>query len=535
MAKKKSTIYSKIPKILFYIVTFFVCLIGLLLLLYVVTSQLNSNKENYRPKFSLYTIVSPSMTPVIKVYDVVLNKRVDKPENIEIGDIITYISSSSTSEGMTITHRVIEINKLDNGNYEYLTQGDNNSTPDSLYVPFDKVIGREVLIIPKLGKIQFIIASKKGWLLLILIPIFLYLIKDIFKIFELLNLRKKVNIVTEEEPDDTLQKQIEEKKRKDKIRQELKEKKVIKPATEVHNIMDTLPPEEALIIKETVDIKPLPVVEITEKDETNTIKPVKIPTKDKLTELHEKIIPEIPKNKVVIEETVEVLDTDELTSKIKEYDKKIEELNYLINDYKYKELEKNITINNNGSKSYNTIVEKGPEPKEKFLNGSKIKVTNTEIAKKKTGHNTNYHRPRIKTSIKNYDDFSYKNNTYADTIHKDNVLKDKTDKDIDTFVKLNDEIKDIEKINNINVEIEKTNNINKEIDDYSKVSELSVGYNIFESTSKEKVIEDPKLNLNPNNIKQIKRHHKNNQQNNKRKHNNSRRSKEKFVRIVKIR
>ena len=76
------------------------------------------------------------MTPNINVYDVVVNIRVDDPEKIKVGDIITFKSQAATSEGMTITHRVIARDQLPDGTYEYMTQGDNNPEPDGSYVMF---------------------------------------------------------------------------------------------------------------------------------------------------------------------------------------------------------------------------------------------------------------------------------------------------------------------------------------------------------------------------------------------------------------
>ena len=269
MHKKGSTILNKVFKLLYFLVISFICLIVLVLLYSVITSQIHSKNENYRPKLSIYTIVSPSMTPVINVYDVVVNIKPSNPSDIRVGDIITYISSSSASEGMTITHRVVEVKKDDDGNYKYLTQGDNNSNPDSLYVEFDKIIGKEILIIPKLGKLQFIISSKRSWLYILLIPIFFFIIKDLYKLIDLLTLKNKVYEITKEE--------------QEKIDYE-KQRKLKKQLLETH--------------KE----------EQEEVDYTKTIKPQEY-------------------------SNIEVLDTDELTSKIKEYDLKIEQLNKVLDSY----------------------------------------------------------------------------------------------------------------------------------------------------------------------------------------------------------
>lgn len=198
---KLKKILLGILKLLYYIVIAFVCIIAGILIYYIISVQIHSKDENYVPGISIYTIVSPSMTPNINVYDVVVNVKASKPADIEVGDIITFKSQAATSEGMTITHRVIAIDQLPDGTYEYMTQGDNNPEPDSSYVTFDNIIGKEILTIPGLGRVQFLIANKKSWLFLLLIPITIYLIKEIFKLIDLLGLKNKVNKVigTEEE------------------------------------------------------------------------------------------------------------------------------------------------------------------------------------------------------------------------------------------------------------------------------------------------------------------------------------------------
>ena len=202
-AKLKKILLS-ILKLLYYIAIAFVCFIAAVLIYYIISVQIHAKDENYKPGISIYTIVSPSMTPNIKVYDVVVNIRVDDPTKINVGDIITFKSQAATSEGMTITHRVIARDQLPDGTYEYMTQGDNNPEPDSSYVTFDNVIGKEIVTIPGLGKVQFLIANKKSWLFLLLIPIAIYLIKEIYKLIDLVGLKKKVAKVIEEPKEDNL-------------------------------------------------------------------------------------------------------------------------------------------------------------------------------------------------------------------------------------------------------------------------------------------------------------------------------------------
>ena len=140
--------------------------------------------SKYEPKFSLYTIISPSMVPNINVYDVVIDLRVDEPEDIEIGDVITFYSDAPELRGGTITHRVISVIKDKDGNYSYQTKGDNNLIEDTTTVPFEKIVGKVALRIPQLGRVQFFLASSYGWLILLMIPALYIIFKDINRIIK---------------------------------------------------------------------------------------------------------------------------------------------------------------------------------------------------------------------------------------------------------------------------------------------------------------------------------------------------------------
>lgn len=367
---KKTSFLSVLFKLLYYLVISFVCIIVFILIFYIVSSQLHANDENYKPNISIYTIVSPSMTPVINVYDVVVNVKVTDPTDIQVGDIITYKSVAANSEGMTITHRVVEISRLPDGTYEFMTQGDNNSEPDSLYVTFDNVIGREVLIIPFIGKIQLLIANQKGWLFLLLIPISIYLVIEVIKLIDLFHLRKKVNKVVGTTEDNFIeqkkQNKIKEEERKEQLKEELANMEIKKQALQKSEEEPTGFLEQ---YSETI-------VKVNENKYSNTIKPKKL--EFELPELKEsknvsspkiegeKVI--APSTPVITDEKIEVLDTDDLTSRIKEYDKKIEEL-----DKALKELEESKKSNN---KKDLTLEE------EDFLKESKIRVVDIEPAKK---------------------------------------------------------------------------------------------------------------------------------------------------------
>ena len=211
-------IVKTVLKVLSWIVLIFLILLATILIYYVVSSKIYEAKgKKYEPLISLYTIISPSMEPNINVYDVVLTKRV-KPEEVKEGDVITFISSSTLGEGLTITHRVKSVIKTE-GDIKFRTQGDNNPIPDSALVTSNNLLGKVVFTIPFLGYIQFMLQSKSGWLFFLLIPAIIVVIYDVVKVIKLSNVKQRLNeTLKDEEKDEVL---VE---KQEKLKEELKEK-----------------------------------------------------------------------------------------------------------------------------------------------------------------------------------------------------------------------------------------------------------------------------------------------------------------------
>lgn len=190
---------------------------------YMVSANIYAKKgEKFEPKYSLYTIVSPSMEPNIKVYDVILNTRIDDPANIKVGDVITFISTSTISNGMTVTHRVTRIVNGPEG-LEFATKGDNNTIEDTDTAKAKNLLGKVVLKIPQLGRLQFFLSTKGGWLLVILFPALLIIVNDIFKIFKLNKAKKNLN-EAEKSSEDKEEKIKLETFRKEEIKEKLNNK-----------------------------------------------------------------------------------------------------------------------------------------------------------------------------------------------------------------------------------------------------------------------------------------------------------------------
>lgn len=117
--------------------------------------------------FKIFTIISGSMEPTIKIGDVIIVKNVKTENDIKVDDIIAYSEQKSI-----ITHRVIEIKETD-GRKAYVTQGDNNNAADEETIGFGRLEGVMVAILPKLGKV-FSYAHNTTILITVFAIIFIY-------------------------------------------------------------------------------------------------------------------------------------------------------------------------------------------------------------------------------------------------------------------------------------------------------------------------------------------------------------------------
>ena len=188
-------IYNFIMKIISWCVMSILVVTGGLLLTIVVLNKIADAKGELSP-MGLYTIISPSMTPDIDVYDVVFVVRKD-PNDIEIGDIVSYYSTISTIGDIPVTHRVVEKFNTNTG-VSFRTKGDANQVVDNEIVMGERVIGTVRFVIPFLGRIQFFLASKGGWFIAILIPALAIIAYDIVKLIKLLSVKNKMKQVSNE-------------------------------------------------------------------------------------------------------------------------------------------------------------------------------------------------------------------------------------------------------------------------------------------------------------------------------------------------
>ena len=198
MKKNSKDWLATLKKILHFITTvlmYSICLIMIIVFLAFVVNFIDKqynlkSGKNKKDLFSAYTIVSPSMVPAINVLDVVVTMRVNNPEDLEKGDIVTFNSTDYRYSGVLVTHRIVDIEKTTSGEYLYTTKGDNNNTQDSSRISFDEIYGRVLFRIPKIGYIQYYLSSILGWVAIIIVPAVMIIGYDIYKLIKTLKANK---------------------------------------------------------------------------------------------------------------------------------------------------------------------------------------------------------------------------------------------------------------------------------------------------------------------------------------------------------
>ena len=114
--KKKENIFKYAVSVMSYALFIFLMLVGGTLLLYAADIKIRAAKGDYSaPMFNAYVVLSGSMIPTINIKDIVVTKKVPE-EELEEGDIITFITPDTRYGGISVTHRIIGKFYDDKGN-----------------------------------------------------------------------------------------------------------------------------------------------------------------------------------------------------------------------------------------------------------------------------------------------------------------------------------------------------------------------------------------------------------------------------------
>ncbi|MDF2547565.1 MAG: signal peptidase [Anaerosolibacter sp.] len=141
------------------------------------------NIVGYQPM----SVLTGSMMPLLEPGDMIFVKEIETKE-VEVGDVVTYRVDQST----LVTHRVVEVIQ-ENGELSFRTKGDANNTEDHALVTNEQLLGSLAFNIPKGGYIANFARSPKGFILFIIVPIFLLIASELKNIWMELGKGNKTN------------------------------------------------------------------------------------------------------------------------------------------------------------------------------------------------------------------------------------------------------------------------------------------------------------------------------------------------------
>ncbi|MBQ9276788.1 MAG: signal peptidase I [Clostridia bacterium] len=207
MAEKTKKPISKAKKIYNVVSTIIVALIFVFLIVIVamMLSQRHNGKDSKIFGYYMYDVITDSMTPTISPKSVILSKEVTNPEELQVGDIITFTAPSGQLAGFNETHRIVEIKYKDDGKIDYIiTEGDKynpdynpdatSHTRDEWHLNPSAVKAKYVKTASFIGGLRNFLSHWYGYVVLIVLPMCI-----VITLFIVGYVKDKAQILKEEE------------------------------------------------------------------------------------------------------------------------------------------------------------------------------------------------------------------------------------------------------------------------------------------------------------------------------------------------
>lgn len=169
---------NKILNLLFKICKIVMTFVIVCLLLIIIIQKISSNNIKLGG-YGIYTVVTGSMNPTLKVKDMILSKNVE-PENLNIGDIIVYMGEEGSISGKIVTHRIVKKENRNNIWY-FTTKGDVNQVEDK-EINSNQVVGKYVTKLKLLSIVSHIVNNTFGFFFVVFIPFVVFVFFEVISI-----------------------------------------------------------------------------------------------------------------------------------------------------------------------------------------------------------------------------------------------------------------------------------------------------------------------------------------------------------------
>lgn len=134
--------------------------------------------------YEILTVLSGSMEPGIPTGSIIGVKPVTDRSNLQVGDVVTFRASERAD--MLITHRIIEIQGEGNS-LSFITQGDNNDSPDTEPVTANNIVAKyENIMIPYIGYVFAYSKTKMGIIFMMIVPGAILVLSQIINVWRMI-------------------------------------------------------------------------------------------------------------------------------------------------------------------------------------------------------------------------------------------------------------------------------------------------------------------------------------------------------------
>lgn len=144
--------------------------------------------------YRILHVISGSMEPEIENGSYIIIKEVDASE-LQVGDVITFISEEPAIYGMYNTHRIYDICKdTYTGETLFITKGDAHEDTDAYPVSVEQIVGKLVKVLPfgkTIGKVLVHLSNNYVYFGIVILPLLICLISYIVQLFKALSGKDK--------------------------------------------------------------------------------------------------------------------------------------------------------------------------------------------------------------------------------------------------------------------------------------------------------------------------------------------------------
>ena len=138
------------------------------------------------------SVMSDSMAPTFSAGDLIVIRRCD-PDQLRPGDIVTFHTIINNEFALN-THRITEI-RDENGLRSFVTKGDNNDLADTRMIASGDIVGQYQFRLPGFGRVMEFLSSSTGFLLVIVLPLLVFFIYQVYHLITVgIDLKKAIAV-----------------------------------------------------------------------------------------------------------------------------------------------------------------------------------------------------------------------------------------------------------------------------------------------------------------------------------------------------